>query len=261
MDEDQRLNEVIETYSAHDVECAAADAERDLDKGRVRLFFLAVSERSVPIGLDPSMPEFPEHETVFIGDGCMDPSVDDDCPEAYRRALDNATAYGHAYNAAVAGRLGLSPDPADEFNARNETDAFLGPDADRANLEIRLEDVTGPFGGRAIRIAGSGRATVHSVRPARRGGVDTTTRELDLSAEEMRRIIESFVASDFLTIVIPDEMAVPDTPRASIVLTVPARGAHEVSAWVKPSFPPSAPLTHQQRFDAVYGGLLRLERM
>ena len=61
----------IAEYSAYNRKRAAAEAANDLASGRTRLFWRCVDEVSTVLGLDPNL-TLPDHETVFIGIGCLD---------------------------------------------------------------------------------------------------------------------------------------------------------------------------------------------
>ncbi len=255
--DDTNLTARITEYSAYDRELAAAEAANDLASGRTRLFWLCVDEVSTVLGLDPHM-ALPDHETVHIGIGCLDETQDEDCPEAYREAHTNAEAYGCLYNAEVARRLDIRVP--EDYADMTATATVIGPESGWDSVSVRLDDVVGPFGGRTILVEPDRPALVVSLVPGQ-STLETKTHEVAITSEDRHRIIRSIVENDFLALDIPVEQAEPDTPRPRITVILADGTERRQEAWLVNTPPPLGELTPQQRFEAVYREILRLERL
>ena len=255
---DTYLQAKIRKYLDYDVSQAETDAASDFATGRMRIFFLAVDEVSAPIGLEAVRNRLPTHATTFIGEGCIDPTNDEECPPEYRQAMGNAIEYARSYNSKIAELTGTGK--AQQATALSNTTAeFIGPENEWRNLRIELVDVVGPFGGRTIEVLGGGQTCIRLFRH----GKSPVIHRISISATDVQRIVRSFIGNDFCSILIPVEMAEPETPRPSISLCSPQNGMKELSAWLKSSSPPipGQALTAQQRFQNVYGEIRRLESL
>ena len=256
-DYDPDLAARIEEYSAYDQKLAATQAANDLAAGRTRLFWCCVSEVSDVLGLDPEL-ELPNHETVYVGIGCLDETHEENCPEAYREALANAEAYGKLYNVEVARRLEfrIPVVPLDE----TATAVFVGPESGWDSVSVRLDDVVGPFGGRTILVEPDRPAVVVTIKPSE-GQLETKTHEVAITSKDRHRIVRSIVENNFLVLDIPAQQVLPDTPRPRITVTRPDGKERQQEASLVNTPPPMGDPTPQQRFQAVYREVLRLERL
>jgi hypothetical protein len=247
----------IAEYSAYHRKRAAAEAANDLASGRTRLFWRCVDEVSTVLGLDPNL-MLPDHETVFIGIGCLDETQSTSCPVAYKAAHANAEAYGCLYNAEVARRLDFRVP--EDYADVTATAAFVGPESGWDSVSVRLDDVVGPFGGRTIVVEPDRPALVVTMVPGH-STLETKTHEVAITSEDRRRIVRAIVENDFLALDIPVEQAEPDTPRPRVTVTLADGTERRQEAWLVNTPPPFGDPTPQQRFEAVYRAILRLERL
>ncbi len=128
----------------------------------------------------------------------------------------------------------------------NETRAFLGNEAQWSAARIELEDVQGLWGGRIIRIEGGGKATVRLIQT----GMIERRYDLRLARDEIKRLVEIFIANDFTAIRPMERPGIPDEARPKIRLTNSAGAQREVSKWAG---------VKDERFSAVYSTLIQLE--
>ncbi|MEW6440886.1 MAG: hypothetical protein AB1640_08095 [bacterium] len=262
--EDSYLRARIAEYGAYVPQEAVEDANKDIARGKVKVFFLALEESSRPLSIQGPVQGLPESESVPIGAGCIDPVHSEDCPAAYRQALRNAVQYGILYNAEIARRRGLTPRVEDliDLGLENETSVFLGDRADWGRVRVELRDLQGPFGGRDILLAGSGAVLVRAVRGE--GGQLVERRyRLRLPDAEVGRSLRALAAYDPLAVRIDEAPAEPDTARPEIILTNPWGRRRCISFFQQPVPPAADPgdRTPAQRIDAAYREILRYERM
>lgn len=238
-------------YSAYNPQRAAADAEKDLARGKIKIYYLDISEFPEPIGIDVAEDKLKFSDKVYLGIGCIDPYQADDCPPEYRKAMDNAIAYAAAYNQKAAEHLNLESDPKEEM-PKNETGRFIGS---RTSVHIELRDIQPLHGGRQIWLDSSGSAMIRSVRSSA-DGLSEDIYALPLDEPDTARILDAFILNDFVTISVPDTSAPPDQGRPEIILTNTEGKSHSIGSW-DPPVPGSYP--DLERFQKIYRELLRLE--
>jgi len=259
---DSHLQKKIAQYSGYRPEEAARDAGSDVRAGTVRIFFLALEEVAQPIGIEADWQVLGPHATVFVGDGCIDPSDSPDCPGEYREALENAAAYGRIYNQEVLRLLknerGQEPKAAD---VENETAAFLGPPKEWHKIRIELRDIQPLFGGREIFVDGSGETVVRRVR-TQKDGLREKKYRWTLDSKDLSRLIRAFITHDFMTIRIGSFTVPPDTAIPVIILINPKGDSRSVSGPdPQVQVPGQGAETPMGRFHELYRELLRIEAM
>ena len=91
----------MENEITYNPERAAADARHDIAKGKIKIFFQAVSIVPFPVGLEMKQ-KFPHHEHINFGQGCCDPIHSPDCPKEHRKFMAAAEKYAKIYNQEIA---------------------------------------------------------------------------------------------------------------------------------------------------------------
>ncbi len=257
----------IPEYRACDPDRAKEQAAADIRSADIRVFFLSVEEVPYPLIIEDGLETLPPYTYVAIGGGCTDEIGSPDVAEDYRAAFQRAVRYGELYNETLARHFGLKMKPGRQntssSRSMNRTQAFLGEEAGRGDIRMELKDVMGPFGDRDVIVHGSGKATVHMVRPRRLGGgTKKKVYKILLDEGDIRALVEAFIANDFLDLVLPDERMPPDTGHPVITLVNGQGQSHTLEGWERTSLSPDAdPSDPIVRFDRVYKELLRIERV
>jgi len=128
----------------------------------------------------------------------------------------------------------------------NATRAFLGDEAHWSAARVELYDVQGLWGGRRISVAGPKQVVVRRVLTGRL----ERRYEFDLNADEWKRLLDSFVEYDFVTIKPMERPGIPDEARPTITLVNVGGEKCVVAKWAG---------VKDERFDAVYSAMMRLE--
>lgn len=247
----------IKEYNRYQPENALRDAELDITQGTIKIFYLDIEELPEPLAIGGNLEKLLSYESVSIGIGCIDPINSDDCPPEYRTAMENALSYGRDYNKAIARHFNLELKQHHD-RLPNSTLEFLGTPSDWHAVHMELRDIQPIFGGRDVWVDGSGSVLVRSVHTAPRG-LEEKIYPLTLDESAVTRILETFIAQDFLSLHIPEQSAPPDHGRPEIILTNFRGQRHEVASWDPPLFG-NDPVV-EQRFRTVYREFLRLESM
>jgi len=129
----------------------------------------------------------------------------------------------------------------------NATQDFLGRETQRTAACIELYDVQGLWGGWRIYVEGLKRADVELIQP----GMFERRYEFALG-DEIRRLLDLFVENDFLTVQPGERLGIPDEARPRITLVNAAGDKWVVAKWAG---------VKDERFDAIYQALLRLEEL
>jgi hypothetical protein len=245
----------IHEYSQYQPENAVEDAALDIEHGTVKLFYLDVEEVPELLAIEEEPAKLPKSDHISIGVGCIDTIHAEDCSMEYRGAMQNALSYGVRYNQAIAGHFKLKLRSEPDL-LPGETLEFLGLPAEWKEVRMELKDLQPLFGGRDVWVNGSGKAFVRLVQSDAKGLQEHIYR-LTLNRGEIERIIMSFLAKDFITLVMPEQSAPPDHGRPEIVITNARGRRHTLSAW-DPPIPGGDPVA-VQRFRTVYQEFLRLE--
>ena len=249
----QKINE----YNRYQHENALRDAELDITQGTIKIFYLDISEVPEPLAIDGDPEKLLSYKSVSIGIGCIDPINADDCPPEYRTAMENAISYGRDYNKAIARHFNLKLKQ-DHDRLPNSTFEFLGTPSDWHAVHMELRDIQPIHGGRDVWVDGSGNALVRSVQTTAQG-LEEKIYPLALDESAVARILETFIAQDFLSLDIPEQSAPPDQGRPEIILTNFRGQRHALEDW-DPPLPDSDPVV-VERFRSVYREFLRLELM
>ncbi len=247
----------IDEYNRYQPESALQDAELDIERGAVGIFFLDIEEVPEPIAIDEDLEKLASYEHVSIGTGCTDLIHSEDCPHEYRKAMDNALSYGMAYNKAIARHFNLKLKQHRD-RLPNSTLEFLGPESDWRAVQMELRDIQPIFGGRDVWMDGSGNVCVRSVRTTPQA-LEEKIYRLTLDESAVERIFDRFIARDFISLSIPEQSGPPDHGRPEIAVTNCRGQRHGVTGW-DPPLSGSDPVA-EQRFRAVYSAFLGLESM
>jgi len=129
----------------------------------------------------------------------------------------------------------------------NATSAFLGDDPGRYAAHIELSDVQGLWGGRRI-AAERGKAVLRLIGR----GMTERRFEIALPQPEWDKLLDAFVANDFLTIRTEDRMGIPDEGRPRLTLINAAAERHTIEKWAG---------VKDTRFEAVYAAITHLEQL
>jgi hypothetical protein len=130
----------------------------------------------------------------------------------------------------------------------NATQDFLGDETQPAAASIELYDVQGLWGGRRIYVEGTRRAVVQLIQP----GMLERRYEFAPGDDDIQQILDLFVENDFLTIKPNERPGIPDEARPRITLVNAAGVKWAVDKWAG---------AKDERFDAIYRALLRLEEL
>ncbi len=247
----------IKEYSQYLPKNAVRDAKRDIQQDTIKIFYQDTSEFPEPIEIDLDLEKLRVYQGVYIGIGCLDPIHSDDCPAEYRTAMETAISYGTKYNNVIANHLKLKQKDVKDQRS-NETSEFIGAVSDRHDLYMELRDIQPIYGGRDVWVDGSGNVLIRSVQSTAQG-LEEKIFPLKLDQNDANRIIESFIAQDFVSLKIPEQSAEPDHARPSIVLINSGGDQHSQEAW-EPPLPGSDPVA-SDRFRKIYRQFLRLETM
>ncbi|MFH0725746.1 MAG: hypothetical protein V2B19_05255 [Pseudomonadota bacterium] len=254
--DNHELQKVIE-FKRYQPENAAADAAHDIKNDTIKLFFLDVEEVPELIAIDAIAEKLPNAKSVSIGVGCTDPIHGDNCPQAYRLAMENALTYAMRYNRAIAEAFNLKQKSEPDFLPCDTLD-FLGFPDDWKAVRMELRDVQPLFGGRDILLTGTGNIFVRTVRPGAKGLAEKIHR-LPQDPEARRRILHACILHDIIGLHFPPDTTPPDHGRPEIIL-INARGRQFALRGWDPPLPGMDPLI-VTRFNAVYREFLRLERV
>jgi hypothetical protein len=244
-------------YARYKPEMAVSDAEGDVKRGAVKLFFLDVGEFPELVVIDEPLEKLPAAQRISIGIGCIDPINGYECPFEYRMAMENALNYAVGYNKAIAEAFQLRRKEEADSLPSATLDFFGLPDRWEA-IRLELRDIQPIFGGRNVLLTGSGAIYVRTVRPGA-GGYEEKIYRLAPDTGSRRRILHACITQDLLTLRPRVHSAPPHHARPEIVL-INARGeTFSVADW-DPPLPGSDPST-VDRFNTIYREFRRLESM
>ena len=128
----------------------------------------------------------------------------------------------------------------------NQTAEFLITPQLWQSSSLELDDVQALWGGRQLLVDGDGMVIVTTVSP---GG--NRQRHHYSMPQAALQLFQLCVNVDLLTIVMPERMGVPDEARPMITLVNANGRRHSVAKWANDK---------DERFDAVYAALLKLEK-
>ena len=249
----QKINE----YHRYQPENALRDAGLDINQDTIKIFYLDIEEVPEPLAIDGDPEKLLSYKSVSIGIGCIDPVNSDDCPPEYRTAMENAISYGMDYNKAIARHFNLKLKQHQDI-LPNSTFEFLGTPSDWHAVHMELRDIQPIFGGRDVWVDGSGNVLIRSVQTTSQG-LEEKIYPLALDESAVERILETFIAQDFLSLYIPEQSAPPDQGRPEIILTNFRGQRHALENW-DPPLSGSDPVV-VERFRSIYREFLRLESM
>jgi hypothetical protein len=112
----------------------------------------------------------------------------------------------------------------EQFNATRD---FLGSEIQRAAAWFEFYDVQGLWGGRRIYVEGIKRAVVQLIQPK----MLERRYEFAPGKDEIIRLLDLFVANDFLTIQPSERPGIPDEVRPRITLVNAAGDKWAVAKW------------------------------
>lgn len=137
---------------------------------------------------------------------------------------------------------------------KNVTATFLGSGAELQKIKMSLADTMYWSGGRDITVNGDGKSTVVTVwnDPTKKPrGFYRKEYELNLTNDEVKKIIDLFIENDFLTLKIKERQGVPDEPHPVITLTNANGESRALMKWEGDKV---------ERFDNIYAAFLALEQ-
>jgi len=114
------------------------------------------------------------------------------------------------------------------------------------------------FGGRDVRVTGSGSAFVRSVQPGSEG-LEENIYRLEPDTGLVKRILIACLAHDIISLKMPDQAAPPDHGRPKLIFTNRSGSHLEVEGW-DPPLPGGDPAA-VKRFQSVYREFRRLETL
>ncbi len=129
----------------------------------------------------------------------------------------------------------------------NATQQFLGEKGGWDSVSIEMSDVQGLWGGRIVRVLGSGQTLVRRIDRT----MHERRYEIAAPPDEVRRLLGLFLEVDFLTIRPEERPGIPDEARPSITLMNASGARRTVSKWVGVA---------DDRFDRVYAAIMEFER-
>ncbi|MCO5166183.1 MAG: hypothetical protein M9894_07420 [Planctomycetes bacterium] len=118
-------------------------------------------------------------------------------------------------------------------DAVEATSDLLGPEAGRDAARLELRDVHGLWGGRDVRVDGTGRVVVRVVDRAQR----EARHEATLPPERARALLRLAAEEDVLRARVVPRPGVPDEARPALVVGGPGGPDREVSKWENDAVP------------------------
>lgn len=113
------------------------------------------------------------------------------------------------------------------------TAALLGPEAGWDAARVEQRDVHGLWGGRDVRVDGTGRVVVRAVDRGQR----ETRHEARVAADRARAVLRLAAEQDVLRAPVPRRPGVPDEARPTLVVGGPGGPDREVSKWANDAVP------------------------
>ncbi|MCK5312172.1 MAG: hypothetical protein KAJ62_08680 [Desulfobacteraceae bacterium] len=246
----------IQEYNQYNPVTVQTDVTLDIKQNQIKLFYLDTEEVPRLLVVDENQQNIPPHNHVYIGTGCTDSYHSEDCSNEYRQAMDKAISYGKKYNHAIAKHFNLKLRQSSETKLTPTQEFIYGNSSNWDGVKIELSDIQALFGGRNILIDGSGYIFVQSVRPKQQG-LEQKNYTFVLEKNEIKKILQTFIEQDFISLKDSREMAPPDQADPEIILTNSLGHKHSVTSWDPPL--PGDNNSASNRFHAVYRTLLRLE--
>lgn len=247
----------IKAYGQYDPSTVNMDVAQDIANQSVKLFYADFYEAPEVLILNESAQDLPNHKMISIGTGCTDLYDSENCPKAYRAAVDKALEYGRAYNKAMASHFNLKTKE-DDPERLETSHGLMGLNASKWHrFKIGLYDIQPLFGGRNIWIEGdSGHVFVQAVRSDKQD-LEQKNYSFFLEKDEIDKIVKAFVEHDFLSLKDTAQIGVPDQAKPKITLEDAIGNIHSVWNWSPPV--KGGDQIADKRFQAIYRAILRME--